>query len=55
LGNAHEGAGWHFTAFYVTAAVGKRVVVVRAFVRKTQKTPSREIELALKRAKEISQ
>ena len=39
-------------ALYVTA-VGKRVVVVRVFIKKTQKTPGREIELALKRAKEI--
>lgn len=39
-------------ALYVTAK-GKRVVVVRVFVKKTQKTPRREIELALKRAKEI--
>jgi len=35
--------------------VGRRVVVVRAFIKKTPKTPNREIELALKRAKEISQ
>jgi phage-related protein len=39
-------------ALYVTA-VGQRVVVVRAFVKKTQKTPRAEIELALHRAKEI--
>ena len=39
-------------ALYVTA-VGKRVVVVRVFVKKTQRTPNREIDLALKRAKEI--
>ena len=39
-------------ALYVTAA-GHRVVVVRVFVKKTQKTPTREIELALKRAREI--
>jgi len=39
-------------AAYVTM-VGRRVVVVRVFVKKTQKTPRREIELALKRAKEI--
>ena len=39
-------------ALYATA-VGKRVVVVRLFIKKTQKTPSREIELAMKRAKEI--
>jgi phage-related protein len=41
-------------ALYVTA-VGRRVVVVRVFIKKTQKTPSREIELALRRAKEIVQ
>ena len=40
-------------ALYVTA-VGRRVVVVRVFIKKTQKTPNREIELALKRAREIS-
>ena len=39
-------------AAYVTA-VGRRVVVVRVFPKKTQKTPRREIELALKRAKEV--
>ena len=41
-------------ALYVTA-VGRRVVVVRVFIKKTQKTPNREIELALKRAKELRQ
>jgi phage-related protein len=41
-------------ALYVTAK-GKRVVVVRVFVKKTQKTPRREIELALKRAKEVKE
>jgi phage-related protein len=39
-------------ALYVTA-VSRRVVVVRVFVKKTEKTPNREIELALKRVKEI--
>jgi phage-related protein len=39
-------------AVYVTA-VGKRVVVVHVFQKKTQKTHRREIETALKRAKEI--
>ena len=39
-------------ALYV-AATGQRVVVVRVFVKKTQKTPGDEIALALKRAKEI--
>jgi phage-related protein len=40
-------------AIYVTAA-GARVVVVRVFIKKTEKTPAREIDLALQRAKEIS-
>ena len=39
-------------AIYVTTT-GQRVVVVRVFVKKTQKTPAREIELALKRLKEV--
>jgi len=39
-------------AAYVTAT-GCRAVVVHVFVKKTQKTPRREIELALKRAKEV--
>jgi phage-related protein len=41
-------------ALYVTVK-GRRVVVVRVFVKKTQKTPNREIELALARAKEVLQ
>jgi phage-related protein len=41
-------------ALYVTV-VGRRVVVVRVFIKKTEKTPSREIDLALKRAKEVLQ
>ena len=39
-------------ALYVTAT-GRRIIVVRAFVKKTQKTPAAEIELALRRAKDI--
>ena len=39
-------------AFYVTAS-GRRVVIVRVFVKKTQKTPRREIDLALERVKEV--
>ena len=39
-------------AAYVTAS-GRRVVVVRVFPKKTQKTPRREIDLALRRAREI--
>jgi phage-related protein len=40
-------------AIYVTA-IGRRVVVVRVFTKKTQKTPRREIELARQRAKEVT-
>jgi phage-related protein len=39
-------------ALYVTAT-GRRVVVVRAFIKKTQTTPRNELELAMKRAKEV--
>lgn len=39
-------------AIYVTAT-GRRLVIVRIFVKKTQKTPQRELELARQRAKEI--
>jgi phage-related protein len=39
-------------ALYVTA-LGRRAVVVRAFVKKTQGTPESEIKLALRRAKEV--
>jgi len=39
-------------AIYV-AAVGRRVVIVLAFVKKTRKTPDRYIQLALERAQRI--
>ena len=39
-------------SLYVTVT-GKRVVVLRTFVKKTQKTARREIDLALARAREI--
>lgn len=38
---------------YVTAT-GRRVVVVRVFVKKTQRTPPREIKLALQRARDVT-
>jgi phage-related protein len=40
-------------ALYVTAT-GRRVVILRVFAKKTQKTPRREIELARQRAKEVT-
>lgn len=39
-------------AIYVTAS-GKRVIVVRVFVKKSQKTPRKELDTARQRAKEI--
>jgi phage-related protein len=39
-------------SLYVTAS-GRRVVVLRTFIKKSQKTPAREIELARQRAKEL--
>ena len=39
-------------ALYVTVHQ-RRVVIVRVFIKKTQKTPRREIELALRRAQEV--
>jgi phage-related protein len=56
-----EGALWEMRmkgkdgiarAVYVTASA-RRVVVVHVFIKKTQKTPRREIETALQRAKEV--
>ena len=39
-------------SIYVTAS-GRRIVVLRTFVKKTEKTPKRELELARERAKEV--
>lgn len=39
-------------AIYVTAA-GRRVVIVRVFIKKTQQTPERELDIARQRAKEV--
>ena len=47
-----EGRDGIARAAYVTAT-GRRVVVVHVFAKKTQKAPRREIETALKRAKEV--
>lgn len=41
-------------ALHVVAS-GRRVVVVRAYVKKTRRTPRRENEVALRRAKEETQ
>jgi phage-related protein len=56
-----EGAVWEMRmrgrdgiarAAYVTAT-GRRAVVVHVFQKKTQKTPRRDIETALRRAREV--
>ena len=50
-----KGRGGIARAVYVTAT-GKRIVIVHVFekkTQKTQKTPRREIEIALRRAKEV--
>jgi phage-related protein len=39
-------------ALYVTARE-QRVVILRAFVKKTEKTPTGEIDVALQRTKEL--
>ncbi len=40
-------------AIYMTAK-GERVVVLHAFVKKTQKTPQKALEIARERAKEVT-
>jgi phage-related protein len=40
-------------ALYVTAT-GRRVVILRVFTKKAQKTPRREIDLARRRAEEVT-
>jgi len=45
-----SGVGRAFYCFLV----GKRVVVLRAFLKKSQHTPDRELKLARKRLKEVS-
>jgi phage-related protein len=48
--SGREGIG---RAIY-TAAAGRRLVVLHAFVKKTQKTPRSAMNLALKRLKELA-
>ena len=44
-----EGIGRVFYCF----VVGQRVVILHAFVKKTQETPERELKIARKRMKEV--
>ena len=50
MGDAHKKAG---TGFPAPSTSPRRAVVVRVFVKTNQKTPKREIDLALTRAKEV--
>jgi phage-related protein len=45
-----SGSGRAFYCF----RVGKRIVIVHAFVKKTQQTPEKDMKLARKRMKELS-
>jgi len=47
--HGREGIGRTFYCF----VVGQRVVILHAFIKKTQGTPRQELELARKRMKEI--
>lgn len=38
--------------FYCTL-IGKRIVMLHSFVKKTQKTPKRDLQLAIKRMQEV--
>ncbi|MFN9211766.1 MAG: type II toxin-antitoxin system RelE/ParE family toxin, partial [Betaproteobacteria bacterium] len=38
---------------FFCARVGRRIVMLHVFVKKTQKTPRRELDIARKRLKEI--
>jgi len=40
-------------SLYITAT-GRRVVILRNFIKKTKKTPKKEIKIALQRAKELN-
>lgn len=44
-----EGIGRSFFCY----ASGRKIIILHSFVKKTQKTPHKEIEIALKRKKEI--
>jgi phage-related protein len=46
---SREGAGRAFYCF----VVGQRVVILHAFIKKTQETPEQELKIARKRMKEV--
>jgi phage-related protein len=52
VGNTSERQNGVARALYV-ASRGRRAVILRIFVKKTQKTPRSEIALALQRARDL--
>lgn len=54
MGDADDGRSGISRALYVTA-VAQRVVILRVFIKKTERTPPREIDLALYRMQLIKE
>jgi len=40
-------------AFFYCTLVGKRIVVLHGFIKKTQETPRKELDIAIRRMKEV--
>jgi phage-related protein len=53
MGVSPQGQGQDRSGTVRETVSGRRIVIVRVFVKKTQKTPRREIRLALERAEEV--
>ena len=47
-----KGAEGAFRVFYCTQ-IGRKIVMLHSFVKKTQKTPKREKEIAIRRMQEV--
>lgn len=45
--------GKDITRTFFAFAIGKKIYILRTFVKKTQKTPKSEIEIALNRLQEM--
>ncbi|WP_084590936.1 type II toxin-antitoxin system RelE/ParE family toxin [Desulfonatronovibrio magnus] len=42
----------HGRSLYITAS-GRKILILRCFIKKTNKLPQRELKIALKRAREV--
>jgi len=47
-------SGKHPVRFFYVTKKGRRLVMLHGFIKKTQKTPRKEIKIALKRLEEIN-